>query len=453
MPQRLRSAALVGRSQEVALLDRLLDDAARGRGAVVVVRGEPGVGKSRLLLELVESARASGTPALVGRAVEGGGAFRPLADALLSHQRTSGLPPASTLGPFAGALARLVPGWSAQQEDQPAADLPLLVSEGLLRLLRVLGSDHGLLLALDDLHWADADTLTALDRLAAAVADLPALVLLAAREGQQPALDRLATGAEAQVLRLDRLPPPEAAALASSCADDLALPAQVQQHVVEHAEGLPFLVEELLRGLVESGALVRTAGGWEAPDQVHAAVPVSFASVVQSRMQGLSERARQVVEAAAVIGRTVDWRLLVSLTQQSEAAVLDALRHAVDRGLLVHGDRDEPDLVRFVHALTREAVLERLLPPQRQAIARTAARVVEAAGPPVLAAALHAEAGQPAKAARLLLQAAEAERRARYARVAAAAGDRAGARRPRRHARAGAGARAGGPGGRGARAR
>jgi DNA-binding CsgD family transcriptional regulator len=409
MPQRLRSAALVGRAQEVALLDRLLEDAARGRGAVVVVRGEPGVGKSRLLSEQVDRARASGRPALVGRAVEGGGAFRPLADALLSHQRRAGLPPASTLGPFAGALGRLVPGWSAQQENPPGADLPLLVSEGLLRLLRVLAGDRGLLLALDDLHWADADTMTALERLAAAVADLPALVLLVARQGQHPALDRLATGAEAQELRLGRLAPSEAAALASSCADEVALPAQVREHVVEHAEGLPFLVEELLRGLVESGALVRTAAGWEAPDQVHAPVPVSFATVVQSRMQGLDEQGRQVVEAAAVLGRTVDWRLLVSLTQQSEAAVLGALRHAVDRGLLVHGDRDEPDVVRFVHALTREAVLERLLPPQRQAIARTAARVVETDGPPVLAATLHAEAGQPAKAARLLLKAAEAE--------------------------------------------
>jgi hypothetical protein len=350
-----------------------------------------------------------GTPALVGRAVEGGGAFRPLADALLSHQRTCGLPPASTLGPFAGALGRLVPGSSAEQEDHPGADLPLLVSEGLLRLLRVLGGGRGLVLALDDLHWADADTLTVLDRLTAAMADLPALVLLAAREAPHAALDRLATGAEAHVLRLHRLAPAEAAAMASSCADELVLPAQVQQHVVDHAEGLPFLVEELLRGLVESGVLVRTAGGWEAPDQVHAAVPVSFATVVQSRMQGLSRQARQVVETAAVLGRTVDWRLLVTVTEQSEPAVLDALRHGVDRGLLAHGDRDEPDVVRFVHALTREAVLERLLPPQRQAIARTAARVVEADGPPVLAAALHAEAGQPAKAARLLLQAAEAE--------------------------------------------
>jgi DNA-binding CsgD family transcriptional regulator len=225
----------------------LVDDSARGRGAVVVVRGEPGVGKSRLLMELVQRARTSGTPALVGRAVEGGGAFRSLADALLSHQRTCGLPPASTVAPFAGALGRLVPGWSTLQEEHPGGDLPLLISEGLLRLLRVLGGDRGLLLALDDLHWVDADTMTVLDRLTEATADLPALVLLAAREGAHPALDRLASGAEAQVLQLARLPPPEAAAMASACADGLALPAHVQQHVVEHAEGLPLLVEELQR--------------------------------------------------------------------------------------------------------------------------------------------------------------------------------------------------------------
>lgn len=408
MSHRVRSGVLVARAQEVAQLDGLLAEAGRGQGRVVLLTGEPGVGKSRLLAEQVQRARAAGVPALTGRAVEGGGAFRPLADALLAHQRSSPLPPPTALGPFAPALGRLVPGWPTAQEE-PGPDLPLLVSEGLLRLLRLVGRGAATLLALDDLQWADADTLTVVDRLAEAVEGVPALVLLAAREGQQPTLDRLRTASAVETVQLRRLVAADTAALALSCAGDRPLPRAVLRHVVEHAEGLPFLVEELLRGLVDSGALVATDSGWQAPAVVRAAVPASFVAVVQDRLSRLDERAQQVVEVAAVLGRAVDWRLLVEVSGLSEPIVLDALRDAVEVGLLVSGVQDEPDLVRFVHALTREAVRERLLPPQRSALARTAAAVVERSGEWALAAALHAEAGDRGHAARLLLLAAAAE--------------------------------------------
>jgi DNA-binding CsgD family transcriptional regulator/tetratricopeptide (TPR) repeat protein len=409
MPQALRSGELVARAREVVLLDGLLDEAARGRGRVVLVTGEPGVGKSRLVAEHVERARSAGTPVLVGRAVEGGGAFRPLADALLAHQRQGRLPPADALGPFAPALGRLVPGWAAAGDPDAGLDLPLLVSEGLVRLLRLLGSGSGVVLALDDLHWADADTLTVLDRLAEAVQGLPALLVLAAREGQQPALERLRAAAGVEALPLRRLAAADAAALALSCAGDRALPRAVLQHVVDHADGLPFLVEELLRALVDSGALVPTGSGWEAGPLVRTAVPASFAAVVRQRLSRLDDQARQVVEVAAVVGRAVDWRMLVGLSGLPETAVLEGLRRAVDVGLLRHDDPAEPDLVRFAHALTREAVRERLLAPQRAALARAGAPVLEQAGHLVLAAGLHEEAGDPAQAARLLVRAADAE--------------------------------------------
>ena len=409
MSHRVRSGGLVARAQEVALLDALLAEASHGSGRLVLLTGEPGVGKSRLLAEQVQRARAAGSPALVGRAVEGGGAFRPLTDALLAHQRTTPLPPPEALGPFAAAIARLVPGWAAPQDEEPGPDLPLLVSEGLLRLVRVLAQDGATLLALDDLHWADADTLTVLDRLADAVDSVPVLILVAARDGQQPALDRLRSAPVVETVQLRRLDAADTAALALSCAGDRALPRTVLRHVVENSEGLPFLVEELLHGLVDSGALVPTPSGWHAPEVLRATVPASFAAVVHQRLARLDDGARRVVEVAAVLGRVVDWRLLVSVSGLPEAEVLEALRQAVDVGLLDHGEPDEPDVVRFVHALTREAVRGRLLPPQRTSLARSAAAVVEQAGHPVLAATLHAEAGEPRHAARLLLVAADAE--------------------------------------------
>ena len=404
MSRRLRSRAVVARTGELAVLDRLRTEAAAGRGALVVVRGEPGVGKSRLLAETVERARAAREPVLVGRAVEGGGAFRPLADALLARSRSGGLPPAAAVEPFAAPLARLVPGWATASDPGPGVDLPLLMGEGLLRVLRLLDGSPALLV-LDDLHWADADTLTVLDRLADTVADEQLLVVLATRELVPPALERLAARAD-HVLRLHRLSTPDAAALAAACAGDPPLPEQVLRHVVGHAEGLPFLVEEILTELVDAGLLVRSPDGWSAPADVHSAVPSSVAGVVHSRLAALDPDARTVVETAAVLGRSVDWRLLQRVTGLPDAHLLGALRTAVDRGLMAAGD--EPDVVRFSHALTREAVLEPMLPPQRAVVARAAAAIVDELGEdPLLAASLHAQAGDRHRAARLLLQAAD----------------------------------------------
>ena len=396
---------LVGRAAECARLRRLASDTRAGRGGAVLLRGEAGVGKTRLTTEVAERARADGMEVLVGRAVEGGGAYRPLADALLARQREAALPEPAAIGPFAPALARLVPGWAPEAASTPVVDPTLLLSEGLLRLLRVVGAERGVLLVLDDLHWADADTLAVVDRLAESISGYPVLLLLTARPEGQPALDRLAAGGHVEVLPLPRLAPDDVGTLAAACAEDDTLPEHVRRHVADHADGLPFLVEELLGGLVDSGALTRTAAGWEAPADLRGPVPASFAMVVRQKLDGLDPAARAVVDAAAVIGRVVDWRLLPGVTGSAEAVVLDALRVAVDRGLLVF----EGETFRFVHALTREAVLDRLLPPQRAAIAAAAATVVDVpGGDRELAADLHARSGNRARAAALLVEAARA---------------------------------------------
>jgi tetratricopeptide (TPR) repeat protein len=339
----------------------------------------------------------------MGRAVEGGGAFRPLGDALLAQQRRSALPTAAAVGPLAGAVARLVPGWAPVMELGEGTDLPLLVSEGLLRLLVLLDGTPGVLV-LDDLHWADADSLTVLDRLVDAVGDAPVLIVLASRESVDPVLERIAGRADL-VVDLRRLDPAGTAALALACAQEAALPERVMGHLVEHAEGLPFLVEELLTGLVDTGALVRTAAGWEHSGELTGPVPSSFATVVNTRLASMPDDVRSVVETAGVLGRSFDWRLLGRLTGQPDSRILEALRIAVERGLMAY-DGQGLDAFRFVHALTRETVLARLLPPQRAKIAQDAGEIVDEEADPLLAATLHAQAGAGARAARLLLRAA-----------------------------------------------
>lgn len=392
----------------MAAFEEAVDRFLAGDGAVLLVRGEPGVGKSRLLAEWSARARSRGMAVLAGRAVQGGGPYRPISDALLTRLRDASLPAPDRVGPFAGALARLVPGWAARPPETAVPDLSLMVGEAMLRLLAA--HPDGAALVLDDLHWADPDTLTVLDRVAEAAADTPVLVVGAARDEPVPALERIARAAAVQVVRLGRLEAEQVGDLVAACGDGAALPDAVLTHVADRADGLPFLAEEMLGALVDTGVLVRTAGGWELTTPIRAVVPASFSAVVGARLESLGTPARAVVEAAAVLGREPDWRLLPAMTRMSEVAVLDALRNAVDRRLVEH----DGTTFRFVHALTRDAVRAFIPAPVRTTLARDGATAWNELAPDDTPATLeqraelYQDAGDEDQAARLLHGAARA---------------------------------------------
>jgi AAA ATPase domain len=142
---------IVGRVRELARLSEVVADAVTGRGRAVLVQGEAGVGKSRLLEEVAHHAEARGVTVLRGRALEGGGAYRPIAEALAGLGR-AGLPvPNDALGPYAGALTRLLPDWAAAGADHPASpdtDSAVVLGEAVARLLAELGQNSGCLLLL-----------------------------------------------------------------------------------------------------------------------------------------------------------------------------------------------------------------------------------------------------------------------------------------------------------------
>ena len=211
----------------------------------------------------------------------------------------------------------------------------------------------------------------------------------------------------AAVLPLGRLDPTAAAQMALACVGAADLPSAVQSLVAERAEGLPFLVEEILAGLIGEGSLTEQDGRWHAGDLARAGVPGTFADAVRRRLDGLDGDARSVICAAAVLGRRFDWALLGPVTGLPDAAVAAALRRGV--GLqLVAADGNS---FRFRHALTHEAVLAGLLPPERAMLAGQALAAVEAAhsGLPgtwcTLAAELAEGAGDAGRAGTLLLEA------------------------------------------------
>ena len=400
-PLQAAAGRLVGRTTELGVLrQRLAALKASGTGGLVLVAGEAGVGKSRLVRELAVGAERGGMSVLVGRAVPDGEPYRPLVEALGGALRDRGLPDDETLQPYLPVLAAVlldaaVPGGRTDPRGGAA------LGEAVLRLLAALTHQTraaGTLLVLEDLHWVDPDTLTVLTYLAHAAESNPLLLVGTARSElalPQPLLD-LVTATQATELTLERLEPDDVRELVEVCLSGRP-PDEVVAFVRDNADGLPLLIEELLTGLRSVGAL-DAAGRLVGP--LTPSVPRTFAATVRRRVEDLEPAARSVLQAAAVLGRRFDWRLLPEVTGLTAAEVLEALRAGVRTGLIraCNGDTFE-----FRHALTGEAIRDDLLPPERRTLAHAAAEIVERRDPEAyaLAAGLRAAASEDERAAEL----------------------------------------------------
>src|SRR6266487_3678939 len=263
------------------------------------------------------------------------------------------------------------------------ADQGLLLHEAALRLLRVLAGAVGALVTLEDLHWADAETLALVEYLADNVAAERLLCLATMRSDEPlpapPLPARLVTRRNAPVLALERLSDTEVEAMARAALDAPSLPDGLGHLLASRAEGVPFLVEEVLASCVASGALVRARGVWELRTDRAPRVPETFQGMMRERLRSLGERDRLVLGAAAVLGRRFDWSLIPDAAGLDRGTVLSALRSAVNAQIVSPEDGAGGPAFRFRHALTRDAALEDLLPPERAELAARAAQATQRA--------------------------------------------------------------------------
>ncbi len=348
MTQRL-CPVIVGREAELDELRRALTGVAGRHGRCVVLLGEPGIGKSRMAQEVATWATAQAMPVVTGRAVpaSGSAAYRPLTEALMQLFRNRPLPDDPGLTPWSPLLQPLLPTMFG--DVRTIGDVPAnLRGEAVLQLLRRVSS-QGLVLVLEDLHWADPDTVSLVEYLATNLTEEPILLVLTLRDGTPSAAMELVGRLRGQPgtlrLTLDRLDGAELAAMIRACQPDAA--AGVIARVIEASEGVPLLVEELLAS---------------------PGLPADFAATVKARLAALPAAQREVIEGAAVLGRHFDWRLLAAMTGATDSAVTDALATGVEALLLA----TDGSAMRFRHALTRDAVLESLIPPRQRAMATAA---------------------------------------------------------------------------------
>ena len=403
-PLQAAAARMVGRGVELGeLRERLAELRATGTGGLVLISGEAGVGKSRLVREFAAGAERAGMSVLIGRAVPDGEPYRPLVEALGGALRERGLPDDETLQPYLPVLAAVLPD-AAEPGGRADRRGGAALGEAVLRLLAALAhrsAGAGTLLVLEDLHWVDPDTLTVLTYLAHAAESSPVMLVVTSRTELAPpqSLLDLVVATGSGELPLERLDDDDVRELIEVCLTGRP-PEAVVAFVRDNADGLPLLIEELLTGLRSVGAL-DPAGRLVGP--LTPAVPRTFAATVRHRVEDLDPAARSVLQAAAVLGRRFDWRLLPEVTGLAEAEVLAALRAGVRSGLIRAGNGDTGDMFEFRHALTGEAIRDDLLPPERRALAHAAAEIVERRDPEAyaLAAGLRAAAGEDERAAEL----------------------------------------------------
>lgn len=390
----MRCPVVVGRDAELAGLAAAVDAAARGAGSCVLVRGEAGVGKTRLVRAAAAAAAARGLLTLHGRSTptDRTTPLRPLAEALLGALRDRPPPDDPALRAYLPAVGTLVPHWADPEHGQAAVPpAPVLLAEAMLRTLAWYAG-RAAMLVVEDLHWADQETMAVLEYLADHVHAFPVALVLTVRSDEPATAGVQAALPGAATVALQPLDGEAVAAMAAACLGVTTAPADLVERL-RRAGGLPLVVEDLV-------ALGGRTG------------PLRYAEIVTRRLVGLDPATREVVDAAAVLGIDVDVELL-SAVGGLPADALDAPLHmAAACGLLVAaGGRPA-----FRHALTRDVVLAGMPAATRARLARAAARALEAA--PVRAAVsgllgeLWAQAGENRRAAQALRRAARGARTA-----------------------------------------
>ena len=404
---------LVGRDAELEFLTTSLDQADHD-GRLILLAGEAGIGKSRMARELATIASARNFTVVSGRAVQASSPvpLRPIVEALTGVERTTGIPDVPALAEYRPALASMLPDWG--QEGQRAAEIsPLILGEALLRLLTCV-SGKGTLLVLEDLHFADPETLAIVEYLADNLAGEPVLCVVTLRDTAPSAALDMARSVHARraasTITVGRLSPAEVQQMVADCLDQENVQGQTVQRLLADCDGLPFAVEEMLASAISSGELVFGDAGWQANADVITGVPTSIAESVRHRLAGLDPPEAEVVIAAAVLGRQFDWTIIPAMVEATEAEVLAALQRGCE-AQLIEPPCSSQVVFRFRHSLTRDAIVSDLLPPLLARHAAAAAAAIQAAHPALpgalceLAADLHEMAGQRVQAAALLLEA------------------------------------------------
>ncbi len=399
LPEALRRVprvAYVGRVTERGLLEHARNEARSGSRRVVLLSGEPGIGKTRLASYAALGANADGFAVCWGACSEDLAApYEPWIDIcsqLAEHADGDVLSEyverfGGEVGRLASNLVRRLPDAAGPQSSDPETERFLLFN-AVAELLRVVAGSVPLCVVLDDFHWADSQSVMLLKHVARTVEQGSLLLLVTYRDSELTKDDQL-TGVLADTRRIEGV---ERIALSGLGADEVAgLLGAAAGHELDadalalagelatETGGNPFFVGEILRSLIESGAIAfdGAAGRWNVELAATASLPESVREVIERRIDRLGDDCREVLRVAAVIGRSFELRLLCELVEMPEDRLLDQLEAAVGATLL-RESTDQVGRFTFEHALINDTLYQGLGGTRRARLHRRVALALEA---------------------------------------------------------------------------
>ena len=387
------SIRLIGREQERTELLHLLDGAMEGHGSMVLISGEPGIGKTHLTRAVLNDAAKRGCFAMMGHSyeMEGSLPYMPFIE-MLEHSARVAPREAfrEALGDCGPEIAKLMPELRRMYSDIPAAvELPperqrRFLFNAYREFVERAARATPIVAAFEDMHWADDSTLLLLGHLAQTVSEMPMLIIGTYRDievdGRTPFARALAewvrekTASRLSLLRLDS----QGVGAMLAALSGKAPPSLLIRAVFEQTDGNPFFVEEVFRYLAEQGRLLNEQGVWRSvwrPDELK--VPQGVRLVISHRLERLREETRCLLTKAAVIGRSFNLGLLQELEDGPSDTLLGSLEEAERAYLIAAERRGRETGYRFVHELVRQTLSETLTLPRRQQLHARVADAIE----------------------------------------------------------------------------
>jgi predicted ATPase len=411
---------LVGREDEITYLKKLLDDAILGKGRIVFISGEAGIGKTRLVEELVSYAQDMGVLFIQGRCLyrEGADPYLPFLDALRDHsarmarqaQDDRELPLSVATGIGAepketapmgvsvmgdGSAAGSPEDWEEEKAINITEELRRIdigrerdrMYETVSSMILGIARTRPLLFFLDDIHWADNATLQLLGYVVRNIRTSRVLMVAAYRPeelvmlGGQPhpllaAMERIGREGISSTLTLKRVGIRETRHLLSIFLNRTDFPQGFVETVYRQTEGNPFFIEEVIKSLMEQGIIDPADARWhEKVDMTSITIPSSVRAVITQRVARLDQPAIRTLENASVIGQEFTFEVLKGISELSEEELVEALERLMTARLVY----EDPggDSYHFTHTMIREVVYESLSRTRKRMMHRKVAASIE----------------------------------------------------------------------------
>ena len=387
---RIVRGRIVGRELELDQASALWHKTVSSEGQLLLISGEPGIGKTRLMREVVTQAEVSGGLVYIGECQPEGNtpyaAFAQIARRFLRDYSKNGFefpkPVLADLLKLSPELRSNYPKVEPNPELDPEAEQRRLF-EHMVSFCQNISDQSPLLLVLEDVHWADSSTLAMMNLLARRTIEMPVMLLSTYREVEldealpfhqaMQELNRKKFGTRIKLERLDKEKTKKM--LATIFAEEIT--PDFLDGIYKETEGNPFFIEEVCKALIESGQLFFKDGKWDRPTMEEMEIPQGVKVAIQSRLNQLSEDTQNILMFAAVIGRVFDYPTLEEVSEKDEDTLIDCLEEALHAQLIEELRETGGEGFRFSHALIPFSLRDSVSGLRRSRLHRKVAAAIE----------------------------------------------------------------------------